>query len=181
MNLVIIEVVIGLSFLFFVISIVSSAVQEAIASIFKLRARKLEMGVVNLLTGKSVTLHHALNDPNVSMETAAGADAIGTDAGAGDAENVGAMLTSFFEHSLIAGYRDGSSIDLNDRKPKLPSYLASRSFRNVVFDMTGLLSATGADAKAADGHGRRRHGRGDAGDGAGGRGDHRQHPEQASA
>ena len=48
MDLVIVEVVVGLSFLFFLISIVSSAIQEAISGVFKLRARDLEIGVINL-------------------------------------------------------------------------------------------------------------------------------------
>ena len=41
MDWVIIEVVVGLAFLFFVISIVASAIQEAIAAVFQLRARQL--------------------------------------------------------------------------------------------------------------------------------------------
>ncbi len=53
MNWVVVEVVIGLSFLFFLLSIVASALNEAIAGIFKLRARTLERGIKNLLTGSS--------------------------------------------------------------------------------------------------------------------------------
>jgi hypothetical protein len=53
MNWVIVEVVIGLSFLFFLLSIVASAVNEAFAGLFKLRARTLERGIKNLLTGST--------------------------------------------------------------------------------------------------------------------------------
>ena len=53
MDWLIVEVVIGLSFLFFLLSIVASAVSEAIAGIFKLRARVLEQGIVNLVTGST--------------------------------------------------------------------------------------------------------------------------------
>src|SRR6476469_3748070 len=63
MDWVIVEVVVGLAFLFFVISFVSSAIQEAIAGLFKLRARTLEKGVVNLLTGSSQSLRQALKEP----------------------------------------------------------------------------------------------------------------------
>src|SRR5439155_9538266 len=49
----IVEVVIGLSFLFFLLSVVASAVNEAIAGIFKLRSRTLEEGIINLITGST--------------------------------------------------------------------------------------------------------------------------------
>lgn len=45
----IVEVVIGLSFLFAVLSLVSSGVNELISSVFALRARNLEKGVAHLL------------------------------------------------------------------------------------------------------------------------------------
>ena len=43
MNWVVVEVVIGLSFLFFLLSIVASALNEAIAGIFKLRGARLSV------------------------------------------------------------------------------------------------------------------------------------------
>ena len=45
------EVVIGLSFVYFVLSLICSAVTEAIASRFEWRARTLEQGIKNLLSG----------------------------------------------------------------------------------------------------------------------------------
>jgi hypothetical protein len=106
MDWVILEVVIGLSFLFFVVSIIASAVNEAISGIFKQRARMLEQGIVNLITGVSKP------PPD--------------DTGM-------AVVRGVYEHSLVRGYGDGTS---------KPSYLASRSFRNALFDVTGLLEAT---------------------------------------
>jgi len=53
MDWVIVEVVIGLSFLFFLLSVVASAVNEAIAGTLKLRASTLDKGVANLLTGST--------------------------------------------------------------------------------------------------------------------------------
>ncbi len=101
MDLVIVQVVIGLSFLFFLLSIVASAVNEGIAGIFGLRARTLEQGISDLLTGSA---HPSGQDLEI--------------------------VESFYDHALINGYGKGRS---------KPSYLASRSFRNVLFDITGLL------------------------------------------
>jgi hypothetical protein len=79
MDLLILEVVIGLSFLFFVLSIVTSAVNEAIAGLFKLRARMLEQAIVNLVTGAK-----------------------------GDEDPAGrAIVTELYEHSVINGYGSG--------------------------------------------------------------------------
>jgi hypothetical protein len=137
MDWVIIEVVVGLAFLFFVISIVSSAVYEGIAAIFKLRARALERGVVNLLTGRTQPLREAMSGP--------------------EAETSGGLLQGVFNDPLISGYRVGDAdVDVTDRRPKLPSYLASRSFRNALFNVTDLLEATasqppgGQDSLGAD-------------------------------
>jgi hypothetical protein len=47
------EVVIGLTFVYFVLSLICSAVTEAIASRRGWRAAKLEQGVKNLLSGSS--------------------------------------------------------------------------------------------------------------------------------
>jgi hypothetical protein len=142
MDWVIIEVVIGLAFLFFVISIVSSAVYEGIAAIFKLRARALERGVVNLLTGRTQPLRQALG----AMEVDGAAPPAG-DAGAPPSDppamTAGGLLTGVFNDPLISGYRVGQTdVDVKDYKPKLPSYLASRSFRNALFNATHLLEAT---------------------------------------
>ena len=51
MDWVILDVVIGLSFLFFLLSIIAAAMNEAIAGIFRLRARMLEQGIINLING----------------------------------------------------------------------------------------------------------------------------------
>src|SRR5438093_7281408 len=104
MELGIVDVVIGLSFLFFLMSIAASAVSEGIAGVFKLRARTLENGIVNLLTG---TTHPGERDL--------------------------AQVHKLYAHSLISGYGKANG---------KPSYLAARSFRNALLDITGLLEAT---------------------------------------
>jgi hypothetical protein len=106
MDWAIVEVVIGLSFLFFLLSIVASAMNEAIAGVFKLRARTLERGIANLLTGSSRPAR--------------------ADAG---------IAQALYDHALVNGYGKGSD---------KPSYLSSRSFRNALLDVTGLLGTTTA-------------------------------------
>ena len=105
MDWVILDVVIGLSFLFFLLSVIAAAMNEAIAGVFKLRARMLEQGIINLINGTP----KPENDADLDI------------------------VRQLYEHSLVNGYYRGKS---------KPSYLASRSFRNALFDVTGLLEAT---------------------------------------
>lgn len=112
MHWVILEVVIGLAFLFLLLSVLSSAVNEAIAGLLGLRARTLEKGIANLLTGSST-----------SKKNRQGAE----------------LVEEFFDHAIVQSYRkDG----------KKPSYLASRTFRNAVLDLNGLLDVTSAPGDA---------------------------------
>ena len=105
MDWVILDVVIGLSFLFFLLSIIAAAINEAIAGIFRMRARMLERGIINLINGTPKPKDAA------------------------DLE----VVQQIYAHSLVNGYSQGKS---------KPSYLASRSFRNALFDVTDLLAAT---------------------------------------
>ena len=75
MEWVVVQVVIGLSFLFFLLSVVASAMNEAIAGIFKLRAKTLERGITNLLTGATSTTGSGLQ-----------------------------MIADFYSHPLISAY-----------------------------------------------------------------------------
>jgi hypothetical protein len=57
--------------------------------------------------------------------------------------SVGGLLRGVFNDPLITGYRVGETdVDVKDWRPKLPSYLASSSFRNALFNVTDLLEAT---------------------------------------
>jgi len=112
MDWVIVQVVIGLSFLFFLLSIVTSAVNEAIAGIFKLRATTLEKGITNLITGA-------------------------TTARSGGTE----LVQQLYAHPLINAF---------GKDTHRPSYLASESFRSVLFDITGLLDVTAEPTPAGD-------------------------------
>jgi hypothetical protein len=80
MDLVIVQVVVGLSFLFFVLSILASAVNEAIAAMTKQRARMLEKGIVNLVTG-------ARGDDTAGLK----------------------IVADLYDHSVVNGYGQGSN------------------------------------------------------------------------
>ncbi len=81
MDWVILDVVIGLSFLFFLLSIIAAAINEAIAGIFRMRARMLERGIINLINGTPKP----------------------TDAA--DLE----VVQQIYAHSLVNGYSQGKS------------------------------------------------------------------------
>lgn len=115
----VVEVVIGLSFMFFLISIVASATNEAIAGIFKLRARSLEQGIKNLLTGST--------SPTATVDLE--------------------IVRKLYDHALVNGYQKGTGQKEPKHGPEDaykggPSYLSSRSFRNALLDITDLLEAT---------------------------------------
>jgi hypothetical protein len=79
-NWTILEVAIGLSFLFFLLSLVTSAVNEAVAGALKLRAKTLEKGVLNMITGST-------SPPDGDLEIA----------------------RQLYDHALIRGFgKDGS-------------------------------------------------------------------------
>jgi hypothetical protein len=100
----IVEVVIGLAFLFFLLSVIASAVNEAIAGVMKFRAKTLEKGIKNLLTGST--------NPSQGGQQ---------------------LVDELYTNTLVNGY--GKDEDK-------PSYLSSRSFRNALLEITGLLEAT---------------------------------------
>jgi hypothetical protein len=115
-GLPVLDVAIGMAFLFFLLASLCSGIQEAIASIFNLRAKTLEKGLRNLL-----------NDPE-----AAGKD-------------VKDFAAQIYEHPLVRPlWRDGEA-RLHEKKritgkPKklkrrLPSYLPPRTFAQALFDV----------------------------------------------
>ena len=61
------DVAIGIIFLYFVLALVASSINEGISTVVGLRARFLQVGLVNLLSGKNgdgvATLKELLNSP----------------------------------------------------------------------------------------------------------------------
>jgi hypothetical protein len=143
-DLTVVEVAVGLAFLFFLVSVVAAAINEAIAGVFRLRARMLEKGIVNLLTGEAKrrrelpstppppdagTEQPAPPPPGDETEPPPAAEAKSPAAPATPT----AVVDGVLDHVLVAGY---------SKDHQLPSYLASRSFRNALFDVTDLFSVT---------------------------------------
>jgi len=110
------DVVIGLIFLYFVLSLVCSTINEGIATIFGMRARFLQLGLLNLLS--------ATPDPTSEGKLA---------------------LKKFYSHPLVQTFvrpyrgpdpaTDPTEPTKWWRKPPYPSYLPSRTFVAAVTDL----------------------------------------------
>lgn len=116
MNTVTIEVVVGLAFLYFVLSIVASAVSEAISGALNLRGNTLHRGIANLLTGElPLPAKPAVVDDQAPP--------------ASDGETFWRVYT----HPLVSSYGGR----------RQPSYLSASSFRDALLDSTRVLDAGG--------------------------------------
>jgi len=110
------DVAIGLVFVYIVLALVCSTINESISTAVGLRARFLQAGLVNLLSGSTET----------------------TDAGK-------ATVKEFYNHPLVQGLIkpghgadpsfDPTSITKWWRKPPYPSYVPSRTFVAAVMDI----------------------------------------------
>ena len=129
------QVAIGLTFLFVVVALVCSTVNEAISTAVGLRARFLQLGMLNLLSGSMAT----------------------TEAGVQTARH-------FYRHPLVQGMiRPGHGPDPSVdptaltkwwRKPPYPSYLPSRTFVAALTDIAesseSLEAVDEEEAKAVE-------------------------------
>src|SRR5690242_20236312 len=59
----VIETAIGLIFVYLLLSMICSALQEWIAALFALRAKTLELGIRNMLVGDPTTVQKILSHP----------------------------------------------------------------------------------------------------------------------
>jgi hypothetical protein len=132
---VIVELVIGLAFLFFVLSIVASAVGEAISGALNLRGTTLHRGIANLLTGAPPNRGGPPDDATPDDEAPPTSDA--------------EIFWRVTNHPLVHSYAGR----------RRPSYLSSSSFRSALLDATRVLDAgdlrAGIDRLPADSHVRR--------------------------
>lgn len=115
------DVAVGLVFLYLVLALVCSTVNESISTYLGLRARLLNTGILNLLSAAPAK----------------------TDAGVETAKNV-------YNHPLVQGLiRPGKTCDPIDpttrtrfwQKPRYPSYLPSRTFVAALTDLAGDAEA----------------------------------------
>jgi hypothetical protein len=124
----VLEVIAGLSFIFFVVSVFVSAVNEWIAAVLGLRAKDLETGLKNLL---SENLQSAAVPPAASSPA-------GSSAAASPAASPFGMATALLTHPLVENV---SPIQLLQKKVTGPSYLAASVFSTALIDL--LLPAEG--------------------------------------
>jgi len=129
---------IGLSFVFLLLSVFASAIQEYIAGILNLRAKTLEKGLANMLEAFPEEAEQA-GEPAANDDEAAAAPV--TD-----------LKTRLYEHPLI---RATCKTGLIRRATKrLPSYISPRSFALAVLDTVApdvsLTTANGEKREERD-------------------------------
>jgi len=126
------DVAIGLSFIFLLLSLLASAIQEFIAGIFGLRARTLERGLRNMLQG---------GDGSVLPGGAAPGPA-------------GTLVDAVYLHPLIRPlYKAGIGIGARNKGRRLPSYIAPRSFALALLDtLAPNVVGTNADGTPKPSH-----------------------------
>ena len=128
----ILEVAIGIIFIFLLVSILCSAAREAIEAWFKTRAGYLERGIRELL-----------HDTRVPPETARPDDPAALPAAPG-------LAQSLYEHPLISSLYSGRYVPSTwkDYRPAsgrgLPSYIPARSFALALLDIAARGPATTA-------------------------------------
>src|ERR1041385_1258084 len=104
-NSTILDVIIGLIFVYLLLSILCTAANEWVAAMTKRRANTLQRGLTQLLTGQPLT-------PNAAAGNAAG--------------DVNTLLDAFYKHPLIRTM-------FNGEHP--PTYLSPRNFATAVTDI----------------------------------------------
>lgn len=117
------DVAIGLSFVFLLFSVLCSAVQEALAGIFDLRARRLVAGLKNLLEDNGGAGIAGAPKP-IPPQSEAAAEG-GTTAPT--------LVDDLLGHGLIRAQYQGSRYLLDGRRG--PSYLPSRAFSLALLDL----------------------------------------------
>ena len=117
----ILDIVIGLVFVYLLLSLICSIINEWIAALFSMRATNLEDGVRNLLTGS-------------------------TEKPSGNATDIAQQL---YNHALISGLFKQDWLDKLRGSPGLPSYIPSRTFALALLD-TVAPSAMGTPQTIQD-------------------------------
>jgi hypothetical protein len=132
----ILEVALGLAFLYFIFSLIASAVMEAVASFFALRAKTLQQGLLVLL------------DPEVPAEEKPGwwvrlgrtiAEWFGKARASGGSPE---LAKGFFKHGLIANLGRVTLLNPNGSPSYVPAQRFSRSFLEALITLDGDAADT---------------------------------------
>lgn len=135
-GMAILDVVIGLVFIYLLLSLFCTIVNEWIAQWTSLRARTLKRGIAELFGDRRWSQIVAATDAKALLESDTGkALKVGLD-------NVRSLTEEFYKHPLIESLRKGASE---------PSYISSGTFARTVIDiLRSRAGAAGIDLARAD-------------------------------
>lgn len=126
-GLEILDVVIGLTFVFLLLSLLATAINEYISAVINLRGKELARGLGRLLDDfdESDALKRAFNGVGPKLTAA-------TDS----------LTERFYNHRLIRplATRRGGFFQLFSKEPRLPSYIPARTFAMALLDVLGIDS-----------------------------------------
>jgi hypothetical protein len=142
-NSTVLEVTIGLVFMFLILSLICSTMNEMIEALVRSRAAELEAAIKNLLNGQGVSPAPVPKPDTESTASAQGGSKGTATKGETKAESNGqkdspgmastvSLSDKLFKHPLITALRV---------KGKFPSYIPSRTFAQALFN---LISPEGA-------------------------------------
>lgn len=120
----ILEVVLGLSFVYILLSLLCSSINELLAGFLKLRAKDLDSGIRNLLADPDLA-REVLDHPLIKALGSTRSETIAVQVGAGGAPTTGKNPLRRLWHRMTGSRRDFAG---------KPSYIPSRMFSIALFD-----------------------------------------------
>jgi hypothetical protein len=118
---------IGLAFVYLLLSLICSAVNEWIAGILGLRARNLEAGIQSLFSDGKITIPATANTPKIEK----------------------ALSDAIYDHGLIQSMFRDDWLDKLLRRDGRPSYIPSNLFASALIDTLTPADAGGSKPVAA--------------------------------
>lgn len=139
----VLDVAIGLAFVYFLLSLVCSAVREMIEAILKRRAVHLERGIRELLEGGRPSVGPVDSPPSSTSVWPWRASARVRTEVSGETSD---LVAALYNHPLVSGLFRGT-YDSTGRwgRTRWPSYIPSRSFALALFDLA-VRHPTSVDA-----------------------------------
>lgn len=124
-GLEILDVVIGLMFVFLLLSLLATAINEYISAVMNLRGKELARGLGRLLDDfdESDALARAFNGVGPKLT-----------------EVTDSLTERFYNHRLIRplATRRGGFFQMFSKEPRLPSYIPARTFAMALLDVLGI-------------------------------------------
>lgn len=137
-GLEILDVVIGLMFVYLLLALLATAINEYISAVVNRRGKELARGIGRLLedveAGDAVRKAFRGVNPKLAPSTES-------------------LTEQFYNHPLIRplATRRGRVFDLVNKEPRLPSYIPARTFAMAVLDVLGYRESSATDPAPAPG------------------------------